>query len=386
MSGSGGNNGNGGIKEELAAANMVLDNVVEVSVLALFFVQNIGKATVQDVDTNIRKIHGEVNEHLLHQSMEGLRARGLLSYSSGKSREGNVQQMYKTTKVKWAHPPEIAHIANFLPALVATEEARSIVRILNDAESSGKGSVQKAKTRLGYTDYYEVTISFKTKNPIIGSQVSSPYLEAALKKSPFPYPPTEKGQTILRFWRDEETGAAIISSDTVNGWLRTGLRYGFGLSDAVANYCGVSEVHLFPSVIGLMSLPVIDQQTRRGLGINSYEVINKGIEFDIKFRLPQKGLSDPMKFVSWMVAYAPNPLRGLSPARGKRFGKMEVIDYKIAKDSSVAESALAAIESELSDPRAKKLHMEMMARAKQYSVSYKDKSAETDEVEADDMV
>lgn len=375
-------NGNGGIKSELG--NRELEDLVEVSVLSLFFVQKLGKASMTDVDEKIKKIGGIINEHLLGQALEGLRARGLLSYARGANKAGDNIQMYKTTKVKWAQPPEVAHVTDLLPALVATEEAKEIIDLLNASEESGKDGVKKAKSKLGYTDYYELQITFKTKNPMLGSQPTSPYLDANVKKSPYPYPPFEKGQNILRFWRDDETGAIVIPSDVVGGWLRTGLRLGFGLSDAAANYISVDDVHIVPKKVGQVSLPIIDQSTRKGLGIGTYEVLPKGTEFSIHFRIPKKGIGEWQKFIAWMVAYCPKPMRGLSPARGKRFGKLEVVDYKYIGESQNIESALSAVEGDLEDPRAKKIHLELMAKAKQYGMNFKDGKGGGEDAVSDD--
>jgi len=363
-------NGNGGIKSELK--DMELEDLVEVSVLSMFFVQKLGKASMEDVDGKIKVIGGLINEHLLEQALEGLRARGLLSYSRGKNKLGEGIQMYKTTKVKWAQPPEVAHVADLLPALVATEEAKEIIDVLNASEESGKDGTKKAKTRLGYTDYFELLITFKMKNPMLGSQPDSQYLAANVKKSPYPFPPYEKGQNILRFWRDETTYAIVIPSDVIGGWLRTGLRWGFGLSDAAANYTSVDDVHIMPAKLDQVQLPIIDQSTKKGLGIGTYELLPKGTEFSIHFRIPKKGIGEWQKFLAWMVAYVPKPIRGLSPARGKRFGKLEVVDYKYIGESQSIENALSAIESNLDDPRAKKIHLELMAKAKQYNMSFKD--------------
>lgn len=368
MSGSNGN-GNTGIRAELKG--MELKNLVEVSVLCLFFIQKLGKASLQDVDEKLKGIEGVVNEHLLEQALESLRARGLLSYARGKDAAGNSIQMYKTTKVKWAQPPEVAHISDLLPALVSTEEAKDIIDLLNVSEESGKDGTKKAKTKLGYTDYYDMRVDFITKNPMLGSQPSSPYLENLVKLSTYPYPKIEKGQSILRFWRDEETGAIVIPSDVVGGWLRTGIREGFGLSEAAAAYVSVDDIHIIPKRIDQVPLPIIDAQTRKGLGIGTYELLPKGTEFSIHFRVPQKGVGEPMKFLAWLVQYAPKPTRGLSPARGKRFGKLEVIGYQLFGECAVVENTLNAVENDISDPRAKKIHAEMMAKAKQYTMNFK---------------
>lgn len=367
---NGNGNGNGGILSELK--DLELEDLVEVSVLTMFFVQKLGKASMEDVDGKIKAIGGVINEHLLDQALEGLRARGLLSYARGKNKSGANVQMYKTTKVKWAQPPEVAHVKDLLPALVATEEAKEIIDALNASEEAGKEGTKKAKSKLGYTDYYELLVTFKCKNPMFGSQPSSPYLDEIVKRSPYPYPPYEKGQNILRFWRDEETAAIVIPSDVVGGWLRTGLRCGFGLADSAANYISVDDVHIMPKKVNQGTLPIIDASTRKGLGLGTYEVLPAGTEFQIHFRVPKKGIGEWQKFIAWLVAYVPKPIRGLSPARGKRFGKLEVIDYKYLGESQSIESALSAVENDIEDPRAKKIHLELMAKAKQYGMSFKD--------------
>jgi hypothetical protein len=360
------NGTNGGVVENLKGIE--IEDVVEVSVVALFFVQKLGKASAGNISDGIQKIHGEVNPNTLEQALEGLRARGLLSYARGKSKAGESVQMYKTTKVKWAQPPEVAHISDLLPALVATEEAKKIISILNDAESEGDGD-SKSKRKLGYEDYYEIRVDFITMNPLMGSTPPSPYLDTIVKKSPYPYP--EKAD--LRFWRDSETGAVVIPSDVVGAWVRTGLRFGFGLADSAAHYISASEIHIMPKEIVQASLPIIDQTTRKGLGIQTFECLPKGIEFSAHFRVPSRGISEPEKFVAWMMSYAPRPVRGLSPARGRRFGRLEVVGYKIFGQSEKIENALGSVVDAFEDPRAKKLAIEMMARAKQYDMSFKPK-------------
>ncbi len=364
MSNNGTNGSNGNVVDTLK--DVEIEDLIEVSVVALFFVQKLGKASATDVSDNIQKIHGEVNAHTLDQALEGLRARGLLSYARGKSKAGESVQMYKTTKVKWAQPPEVAHISDLLPALVSTDEAKKIIDILNDSESDGEGD-SKSKRRLGYDDYQEIRVDFITKNPILASTPSCQYLDELVKKSPFKVP--EKAD--LRFWRDEKTGAIILPSDIICAWVRTGLRFGFGLADAAAHYISADDVYIMPKELVQISLPIIDQVTHKGLGIQTFEALRRGYEFSVHFRIPSRGIAEPEKFVAWLMAYAPRPVRGLSPARGKRFGKLEVVGFEILGESVSVKNALNSIIPELSDPRAQKLAATMLAKASQYDMSFK---------------
>ena len=72
----------------------------------------------------------------------------------------------------------------------------------------------------------------------------------------------------------------------------------------------------------------------------------------------------------WLASYAPRPHRGLSPARGRRFGKMELVDYKIHGLSSMAEHSLGAVIDGLESDEAKKLYAEFYADAADKKVDF----------------
>jgi hypothetical protein len=361
--GKNGNGKSGSVRDQLALQDVT--DIIDASVLCLFFVQKIGKASASDVSDKLEDIGGSINEHLLDQALEALRGRGLLSYARGAKTSGEKVQMYKTTKVKWAAPPEVAHIKDLLPALVKTEEATRIINILNGKEEIGDGE-KKAKRKLGYAEFFDISTTFRLRTPIIGSQPDSPYLRKIIKSSKIKAPIECK----LRFWRDEETGAAIIPSDVVCGWLRSFMRVFFNKADSAAAYIAADDVHLMPKEIYQVELPIIDEQTKKGLGLGTYEVISKGTELTIDFRVPARGIADPLSFVMALAAYAPNPTRGISPARGRRFGKMEMIDYKIHGLSTKPEHSLGAVIDKLESDDAKKLYAKLFAEATQNKVDF----------------
>ena len=73
---NGKSNGNGqGIKQQLRDEKMTLDSLVDVSVVSMFFVQKLGKASVDQVMERVQEIHADINEFLLAQSLEALRGR-----------------------------------------------------------------------------------------------------------------------------------------------------------------------------------------------------------------------------------------------------------------------------------------------------------------------
>jgi hypothetical protein len=250
-----------------------------------------------------------------------------------------------------------------LPALVETEEARRITNILNGNEEIGDGE-KKSKRKLGYAEYWEIRAKFRTLNPMIGSQPDSPWLRKIVKDSKVKAP----DECDLRFWRDEVSGAIVIPSDVVLGWVRTGIRYGFSKADTAAQYITAGEVHLMPKEVHQVELPIIVRG--EGAGLGTYELLPKGTELSIDFRVPARGIADPKTFVMWLAAYAPRPKRGLSPARGRRFGKMELIDYKISGLSDDVAISLDSVLNTVESDEAKMLLAKLYAEASASKVHY----------------
>lgn len=314
-----------------------IEGLVEVSVLAMYFVQALGKSTPAEVYEKINAIGADVNLHTLEQAIEALQARGLISYARGKSAGGQSVRMFKPRQIVWAAPPEVAHVSVLLPALVETEEARTIVETLNEGEAKGDGE-KKAMRELGYDHYADVEATLLTMDEMLGSQPSSPRLDELLKRSPH----GRDVDAMLRFWRDED-GALLIGSDVVRGWLRTGLRTQ-GFADAAAAYVGASPIRIVPSrSLVQAAFPVVDQRGGGGKGITSYECLRPGERLTVRFRFPTKGFMSVDAFKLWLAAYGPNPVRGLSPARGGRFGKVALVGFVEKGETRSAKNMLEAV-------------------------------------------
>jgi len=340
------------VREHLNGGLREVTELSEGSALVMFFVQKLGKAAADQIREKIEAIGGAINEHFLGQVLDALQARGFISYSKGKRPDGAVGQMWKVKRAAYAAPPEVAHIDELLPRLIATDDAQRLLDGLNEAEAEGDGT-SKAKSKLGYTDYVQVQVTFRTLDELLGSQPSSPWLEQLIKKSPYNGVADGEDDT-LRFWRDARNGNLLIGSDAVAGWIRTGLRdQGFG--EAVVQYIGFDAVQIQPTKpLVQVALPVIAHGGPgggggKGRGITTYEAVQPGQTFSITFRVPTRGFMPPERFVAWLCDYAPRPVRGISPARGKRFGKLEVIGWRdLGKVTDFVASA-KAVEDLLSD-------------------------------------
>jgi hypothetical protein len=288
----------------------------------MFFLQRLGKSTVGEIIEKMSAIKLCMDPHLADQAMEALQARGFVSYARGRSAgSGDAVRMWKPRRSVWAAAPEVAQLAgaDLLAFLVSTDEAQALIAQLNDAEASGDGE-DKAKSKIQYAEYHSIRIRAITVDDWFGSQPKSPLLDARVKQGGY------TGEADLHFYRSVD-GAVEICSDVVSGWLRTNMRQQ-DLSDAVAGYVACSSIRLPGVKLGPQAaFPVIDQRTKQGKGITTYESLPAGTKFDMTFSIPTRGFCSVEKFVQHIASIALSPIRGLSPARGKKCGRFAVVGY-----------------------------------------------------------
>lgn len=297
---------------------------IEVQIIAMFFVQKLGLASAAQIMEKIENIGAVINEHTLAQALEALRARDFLSYASGKTVEGQHIQMYKTTRSDFRKTKEVAHIDELMPNLVSTKAAKELLAELNNVEETGGDGVAKARRALVVTDYWRVRPRFITLDPWLGSQPPCPYLEDLVSRSTYPYPQDEK---TLRFSRAED-GDIVINSDSVSGWIKGGLRV-MNLGESSNQYQGLTDIKLRPKELNLLTLPIIDARTGKGSGLANYECLPTGQHVSFTVDLPTRGYMTCDAFKMFLATYAPVPQRGLSPARGRRYGKMAMVGFDI---------------------------------------------------------
>jgi hypothetical protein len=345
QNGNGNGDGKPPVVETIAAAGAggayEMTDLVELQVVCAFLVQKLGKANQQDITEKLAAIGALASEHLLHQALEGLRGRAIISYATGRKAKGDVSVHYRMRRSEFAPALEIAHISDLLPRLVETPEARALMAELNGQEAAGPAADEVKNQRLqGYDHYVEVQATFLTLGELLGGQPASPWLDELVARSAklTGLPVIEAD---LRFWRDHATGKLQLNSDALRGWVRTGLRLA-GYSEVAASYVGVSDALLdvAPGNLHQVALPVISDG--KGCGVSRYEMLAPKQKVTIRFRLPTRGLMTPRQFKCWLAAYAPAPLRGCSPARGARFGKMVMIAFEELGRSSDAGVALGA--------------------------------------------
>jgi hypothetical protein len=367
--GSGNGSSKGKMADGIAAAfagrkeadgTMQVTDLVEASLLSMFYLQKLGKASVSEILEKMTSIKLVIDLHLAEQAMDALQARGFVSYARGRSAgSGDSVKMWKPKRSLWAAPPEVAQLAgaDLLSFLVGTEEAKGLIAQLNDAEAEGDGE-EKAKSKIQYAEYESVRIRAITTDDWFGSQPKSPLLDSRVKGA---------GEADLRFYRGND-GTIVICSDVVAGWLRTNMRQQ-DLSDAVAGYVACSEIRLPGVKLGPQAaFPVIDQRTKQGKGLTTYETLPAGTVFEVTFSVPTRGFLEVDEFVRHVAAIGLSPIRGLSPARGKKCGKFAVVSYEklgsVKKDSATAlRTAVGLLPEGKEFDEARKFYAEQIERA-----------------------
>jgi len=303
---------------------------VSLQILALYVVQKLGQGTLTQVQTELReKLKLEIHQNTLEIALDALRKRGFLSLNHGSDDEGNRLDLFGIRNLKFQAPPEVAHYSDLLPELLKTPEAEAIKAGLDEKEHQGE--TKEKASRLGYRDYYLVKARFRTLDPILGGMPKSPYLDKLLRMS------ENKVDADVFFDRDSD-GAFVITSDQVAGWLRGNIR--IANKGDVSIYIGCSPAKFVPEKgrVEQIVLPVISQG--KGCGLIKYEAVRAGVEFDITFNVPAHGVMSLPEFRSFLMLSGLQPIRGLSPARGKRYGRMLLIGFDSVRDTRNVKAAI----------------------------------------------
>jgi hypothetical protein len=321
-------------------------------------------------------LHLEIDRDLCEQSLEGLRKRKMVSYGKTKNSRKEVVRTWSVRGVRWWDSIEVAQVDKLLPALIETAEAKALIDALNDSEKKGDGtSKSESNDKMKYRDYVFVRLFFRTIEWMIGSQPSSPMLDDLVSR--FPHGPhgepvdlkqakakkakkakngkeeEEKEEKVeaeaeLRFSRNPVTGEIQIGSDAVAGWLSNSLRLSDKVPETLEAYLVCDAINFTPAVPLRQSVfPIVTKN--RGAGLGSYETVEAGQEFSLVVGIPTKGYMSMLEFIAHVAAYVPRPLRGISPARGKRFGKAELVDFGVIGPWKEQGAMLESVEGLLTD-------------------------------------
>jgi hypothetical protein len=226
-------------------------------------------------------------------------------------------------------PLEFAHMRDLLPELFRSSSNEDALGEFNDKEQGGES---KATRKLGYQDYIGIKFKFRTLEPLLGSQPAKQngYMAELASR----YPHTSNGSPVaadLIFSRSP-TGLLELGADAVRNWLGIGLRQ-LNFPDASTQYLSMRPVQFNPHApLTQFANPIIDKRTNTGIGMATFELLPAGQILELYLKYPSRFSNrdlQPKDLALFFAGYAPAPLRGISPAKGGRFGRMELIKYEV---------------------------------------------------------
>lgn len=313
---------------------LILDDLVPASVLLMFFIQKLGKATLEQLVMKVDAAGVVLNPHLLEQSVEALQARQFVSYSKSKDTAGQVVDAWKPRKANFAGIPDVAQVTrSFLSDLVTTPDAEELISAMNASEREGDGK-SKATEKNKYADFWSCEVTFKTVDrddgmfgSMLGGHPGSSFFDKTVRRGP--KAPTEAD---LRFPRNA-SGQPVVPLSNIKGWLKSML-YQSNRPMSIVQYIGIrgGTIEADPLVIDQYAHQVVDlsgaTQGGGGRGITTYEVIAAGATIKFVFTIPSRGMFDFHEFVGILMKYARTSPRGLSNAKSNQHGAVKIIDAK----------------------------------------------------------
>lgn len=310
-----------------------LTDMNKITLVAVYLVQKLGKPTLDEIiETAISKLNTNFDKKLLLRALKGAAKRAIVGIEQSQQPDGKNVTVAVMKTMAWKQPPEYAHVTDLLPALISTPALESVKAYFDSLE--GKGS-SKATRGNDIDDFRAYEVKGTTTDLWLGSQIPDEYSNAVRVK----WPNSLKDDEIESIWeRDILTGDYVVANDCIQGWFRTNITRLAGLADARANYFAFTPIR-FPADTKVMQkvMPVMNSKTGASAP-KKYEAIVPGQPFKITFTGPVKGGLAPEQLEKLFILCGIRPARGLSPARGKRFGHFKVTSFKClgtVKDSDL---------------------------------------------------
>ena len=315
------NGGGNGTKESVP-----LDDMMQVTLVAVYLVQRLGQPTLQEIlKTASEKLGAKIHHKTLDRALKGASHRGIISINQHQQPGGVTVKVFNMKDVyRWKQPPEYAHIMDLLPVLLQTPEAEKIKGWFDKQEGAGKA--KKIRGNI-VDDYHAFRVSVMTLDPLLGSQIASQYTDDIRKRFRDDMDVPEGVEVDGQFQRDELTGEYVIPPDVLQGWFITNACRYSGLQDARGLYIAFAPARFRPhKPVTQYVLPV---NSARGVSApKPYEAIPSGQPIEINFIAPTKGVLTGPQYEKLFSIAGLRPRRGLSPARGRKFGRFIVTKFE----------------------------------------------------------
>lgn len=298
-------------------------DLTEVTLIGVYMIQKLGKPTHKELQQAIKdKLGASIHTKTLQRAMQGAAKGDFIAIHQAQVEGGTTETAYAMKNLLWKNAPEYAHINDLLPVLLATDEAQQIKDWFDGQEGSGQSKKKRGNV---VDDYRAIRITAITTDRLLGSQIPCQATDKVRKK--FPTNIEKNKVEVEGIWdRDPLTGEFLIPQDVLQGWFAANaLRY-MGIAEARSAYVAFSPVRIRPKDdVEQLTLPVMSRQGPSAP--KKYETLPPGQEFEINVLLPTKGLMTVAEFERVILLAGLRPKRGISPARGRRYGRFLVTSF-----------------------------------------------------------
>ena len=345
--GNGNGNGKGGLKRAMAAqfnktmeqkdekkklgkrTRLGADRMAEVGVIAAFIVQRLRKPTFDEIMEAVsapppKGIYASIHKNTMKRALEGLKKAKFVTDSSSSDEKGIGRQTW-TMRTAWPNTPEMIIVDSLLKVLNTNPEAETIMAWFNSQEDQGT----KKDTYKGPCECHFFRVSVIMTDIITGSQPDDGEVFNIVRER-FPGRIEDDNIPVKNYWdRDEATGKYRISPDVLQGWWGHNIsgyfKVGRWWGELIAFKPILFTPHMDPVQV---KLPCTGGKSGQNAGPQFYEAIMPGQEFVIEFTAPTKRYLTPAQFEAFFLLFGARPKRGLSPSRGRKYGRFAVTKFE----------------------------------------------------------
>ncbi len=318
----------------------------DIKIIGVYLVQTLGHPSLDEILEVCRnKIKCEIHPHLMEAALKGAQKQGFVATGSKRNTQNQTVTSYTMKNLIWKQPPEYAHILDLLPVLLHTVR-RSEWKAFFD-EKEGRGERKKRRGN-DIDDYHAFRVKIVTLDPLLGSQISCAFTDAIRKRwginQPKPPPPRKPGRPAKDaapplssspppkfdsiFEIDAATGQYVIPSDVLLAWWRTNASRYAGLPESKAEYIGFSPIKFTPKPEPMQLQVPVSPQHGGSAAPKIFEAVMPGQELTCTFVAPTKGGCSSEGYKYLWKAGGRYPRRGISPGKGRRYGKFELIEFE----------------------------------------------------------
>lgn len=304
--------------------NVRLKDLTEIRLVGVYLVQKLTFPTATELRDAARdRLGATIHPSTLERAMKGAASAGFVAVHQKQTESGHTETAYRMKNLSWKNPPEFAHIGDLLPVLLKTDEAQTIKDWFDKQEGEG---AKKKRRGNDIADYRMLRWTVISTDPYLGSQIPCEHTDNVRKEFPTNI---ERNKVEVEgiFQRDPLTGEFLIPQDVLQGWFASNaLRY-LNLPEGRAGYIAFSPIRITPKGdVEQLVLPVMSKQGPATP--KKYECLPPGQVFEINMTAPTKGALTVEQYEFIVLKAGLRPKRGLSPARGRRYGRFLVIKFE----------------------------------------------------------